>query len=217
MTMTKRSGTILDGDSRPEGRGTGTGPGRLTARQLGGFCVLTALMVVTRSGHLGTAWTPPDASWAVLYLAGFYFAREWRWALPALLCTAMAVDFVVISYFGVSSYCVTAAYVFMLPAYVLLWLGGVWMRRAYRRELADLLRWAMSLGLGSSLCFLVTNTTFYWLGGRIPDPTLGGWWQSFAQWYPGFIAVPFVYVGIAAVLHIALARPGRVRVAADAH
>lgn len=189
---------------------------RLTTRRLAGFCALAALMVVTRSGHLGTAWSPPDASWAVLYLAGFYFGREWRWALPALLGTAMAVDFVVIRDFGVSSYCVTAAYVFMLPAYAALWLGGAWMRRAYGHELADLARWAVSLGLTASLCFLLTNATFYWLGGRVAEPSLGGWWQSFTHWYPGFVGVPFVYVGIAALLHTALARPARARIEADA-
>lgn len=185
------------------------------ARHLAGFCALAALMIVTRSGHLGTAWSPPDASWAVLYLAGFYFGREWRWALPALLCTAMAVDFIVIRDFGVSSYCVTVGYVFMVPAYALLWLGGAWMRRAYRHDPADLARWAASLGLAASLCFLVTNASFYWLGGRIPDPSLGGWWQRFTQWYPGFIGVPFAYAGIAAMLHAILARPARSPVAAD--
>ena len=154
--------------------------------------------------------------WAVLYLAGFYFGREWRWALPALLGTAMAVDFVVIRDFGVSSYCVTAAYVFMLPAYAALWLGGAWMRRAYRHEPADLARWAVSLGLTASLCFLLTNATFYWLGGRIAEPSLGGWWQTFTHWYPGFVGVSFVYVGIAALLHTALARPARMRIEADA-
>ena len=188
----------------------------LTTRRLVGLCALAALMIVTRSGHLGTAWSPPDASWAVLYLAGFYFAREWRWALPALFCTAVAVDFIVIRDFGVSSYCVTVAYVFMAPAYALLWLGGAWMRRVYRHEAADLARWAASLGLASSLCFLVTNATFYWLGGRVAAPSFAGWWENFAHWYPGFVGIPFVYVGIAALLHAALARPERARVAADA-
>lgn len=188
----------------------------LTAGRLTGFGALAALMIVTRSGHLGTAWTPPDASWAVVYLAGFYFMRDWRWALPALVCTAIAVDFIVIRDFGVSSYCVTVAYVFMLPAYALLWLGGAWMRRAYRYEPADLARWAASLGLASSLCFLVTNASFYWLGGRIADPSLGGWWQSFARWYPGFVGVPLVYTGIAVLLQAAFARAPRTRVEADA-
>ena len=188
-----------------------------TTRRLAGFCALTALMVVTRSGHLGTAWSPPDATWAVLYIAGFYFGRDWRWALPALLCTAMAVDFIVIRDFGVSSYCVTVAYVFMLPAYAALWSAGAWMRRAYRHEPADLARWVASLGLAGSLCFFLTNATFYWLGGRITNPSLAGWWHSFTHWYPGFVGVPFVYAGIAGLLHAALARPARAQVAADAH
>lgn len=187
---------------------------KLTSRRFAGFCALAALMVITRSGHLGTAWSPPDASWAVLYLAGFYFGREWRWALPALLGTAVAVDFI---HFGVSGYCATMAYVLMVPAYALLWPGGVWMRRAYRHDLADLARCVASLGIAASLCFFLTNASFYWLGGRIPDPTLGGWWQNFTQWYPGFIGVPFVYVGIAALLHTALARPAPVRLEADVH
>jgi hypothetical protein len=186
-------------------------------RRHASFAALAALMVLTRSGHLGTAWSPPDASWAVLYIGGFYLARQWRWALPGLFFTAVAVDFIVIREFGVSAYCVTVAYVFMLPAYSILWLGGVWLRRTYRHELADLARSAVSLGLAASLCFLITNASFYWLGGRVPDPSLGGWWQNLAQWYPGFVGVPFIYVGIAALLHAALARPSRAPVEADAH
>lgn len=213
----KLSGTMLGGDSRTEGRDAGTRPSKLTARGMAGFFALAMLMIATRSGHLGTAWSPPDASWAVLYLAGFYFAREWRWALPTLFCTAVAVDFIVIRDFGVSSYCVTIAYVVLAPAYALLWLGGAWMRRVYRHEAADLARWAASLGLASSLCFLVTNAAFYWVGGRIADPSLSGWLASFMHWYPGFVGVPFAYAGIAVVLHAVLARPARARVEADAH
>jgi GNAT superfamily N-acetyltransferase len=190
---------------------------KLTPRPVAAFCGLLALMIVTRSGHLGTAWQPPDASWAVLYLAGFHFRREWRWALPTLLFTAVAVDFILIRDLGVSAYCVTMAYVFMLPAYSLLWLGGAWMRRAYRHDAADLIRCAASLGIAASLCFLLTNASFYWLGGRIPNPGLGGWGRNFMQWYPGFVGVPFVYTGIAALLQAVMAKPVRARVEADVH
>lgn len=182
---------------------------KLTTRRLAGFCALAALMVVTRSGHLGTVWSPPDASWAVLYLAGFYFWRQWRWALPTLVCTAIAVDFIVIRDFGVSSYCVTAAYVFILPAYALLWLGGAWLRRHYRHESRDLVRCVVSFALAASLCFLLTNASFYWLGGRVAAPTVAGWWASFARWYPDFLGLSFVYVGVAAALHAVLARSAR--------
>lgn len=188
----------------------------LSSRRLAGFCALLALMVLTRSGHLGTVWTPPDASWPVLYLAGFYFTRHWRWALPTLLCTAVLVDFVVIRYFGVSSYCVTIAYAFMLPAYSLLWLGGAWLRRAYRHEPRDLLRCAASFVLAVSVCFLVTHTSFYWLGGRVPHPSVAGWAAAFARWYPAFLGVSCIYAGMAVALHAAFARPARSPVAAGA-
>lgn len=182
---------------------------RHAPRRWAGFCALAVLMAITRSGHLGTPWSLPDASWAVLYLGGFYFGREWRWALPLLIGVAFAVDFIVIRDFGVSSYCVTAAYAFNVVAYSLLWLGGSWLRRHYRHEPIDLVRCAASLGTASSLCFLVTNASFYWLGGRVADPSLGGWWHNFTEWYPGFVCVAFLYVGITAVLHASFARHAR--------
>ena len=189
---------------------------RWAIRRLAGFGALVALMVLTRSGHLGTAWTPPDASWAVLYLAGFYFARQWRWALPTLLFTAVSVDFLVIRCFGVSNYCVTVAYAFMLPAYSLLWLGGAWLRRTYRHEPRDLVPCVASFALAASVCFIVTDVSFYWLGGRVPQPSVAGWWAGFVHWYPDFLGVSFIYVGIAAVLHAAFARPARSPVAVSA-
>lgn len=190
------------------------GPSKLTARHLAGFCALTLLMVVTRAGHLGTALSLPDASWAVLYLAGFYFGSQWRWALPFLLCTAAGVDFVLIRDFGVSSYCVTLAYAIMIPAYAILWLGGTWMRRRYRHEPRDLLRCAMSFALAASLCFFMTDAGFYWLGGRVAQPGLADWWARIVHWYPDFLGISFIYVGIASVVHAAFARPARSQVAA---
>ena len=212
---TKWSGTTLLGPSMGPGpAGAGMGPSKLATRRLAGFCALTMLMVLTRAGHLGTAWSLPDASWSVLYLAGFYFGSQWRWALPFLLCTAAAVDFVLIRDFGVSSYCVTVAYAFMLPAYSMLWLGGAWLRRTYRHEPRDFLRCAMSFALAASLCFLVTDASFYWLGGRVTQPSLAGWGHRIVHWYPDFLGVSFIYIAIAAVLHAAFARPARSPVAA---
>jgi hypothetical protein len=70
--------------------------------------------------------------------------------------------------------------------------------------------------LAVSLCFLVTHTSFYWLGGRVPHPSVAGWWAAFARWYPDFLGVSFIYLGIAVALHVMLACPARSPVRAGA-
>ena len=167
----------------------------------GGFAALAVAMGATRFGHLGTAWSPPDASWAVFFLAGFYLARE-RWVLPMLLCEAVAVDFLAIHAYGVSNYCVTGAYWFIVPAYSVLWFGGVWLRRHCRQRTSDMARLAASLLASFTVCFLLTQGSFYWLGSRVVDPSLVGWWTNFARWYGPFLLVTGGYVGLTTAGHV---------------
>ena len=187
-------------------------PTQNSTRRLG-FLALAATMAATRFGHCGSAWAPPDASWAVFFVAGFYLASEWRWALPALLIEAVAIDFAAIHYYGVSDYCVTAAYWFIVPAYSLLWLGGARLNRRYQRVPGDLRRLAVSLALSVSACFLLTEGSFYWLGDRIVHASIAGWWSNFLSWYGYFMLVTGAYVGLTAVGHIAVTR----RMPARAH
>ena len=166
------------------------------------FALLALSMAATRISHAGTAWLPPDASWAVFYLAGFYLAREWRWAL-LLLIEAVGIDGLGIRYYGLSNYCATLAYWFILPAYSALWLGGAWLRRHHTQAAPDVARLCASLLLSITLCYLLTNASYYWLGGGIEHPDLLGWWSNFTRWYARFLMVPCMYVGFAALLHVA--------------
>jgi hypothetical protein len=179
------------------------------------FAFLLLLMAATRFSHASGAGLLPDASWAVFFIGGFYLAREWRWALTALLVAATGIDFLAIHYYGISNYCATPAYWFIVPGYSVLWLGGAWLRWQYRHVPLDLLRLCISLVISVSVCFLLTHTAFYWLSGRISDPTLAGWWSVFTQWYGLFLAVPSAYVGLATLLQITLTR--RARAVADMH
>src|SRR5882757_2471136 len=92
-------------------------------------CILLLVLVLTRSGitrsHFGTEFNLPDASWAVFWLTGaFTLQRVW----PLLLMLAcVAVDYFVIAG-GVSAYCFTPAYPFLIPAYLSLWAFGRWSR-----------------------------------------------------------------------------------------
>ena len=168
------------------------------------LALLAFSMAATRFNHAGTAWLPPDASWAVFFIAGFYLGGEWRWALGMLLIEAVGIDFLAIRHYGISNYCATLAYWFILPAYSVLWLGGAWLHRHYRHAaLPDFARLCASLLLSVTLCYLITNGSSYWLGGRIAHPDLGGWWSHFTRWYGHFLMVPCAYVGLAALLRSA--------------
>lgn len=170
------------------------------------LALLLLLMAATRFSHAGGAGTLPDASWAVFFIGGFYLAGDWRWALSALLVAAAGIDYLAIRYYGISNYCVTLAYWFIVPGYSVLWLGGAWLHRQYHHVLLDLFRLLASLVLSVTVCFLLTHTAFYWLSGRVEHPTIAEWWSVFKQWYGLFLAVPSGYVALATALHLALTR-----------
>jgi hypothetical protein len=176
----------------------------LSSRRLAVCAVLLLLMTATRFTHAAGAGVLPDASWAVLFLGGFYLARDWRWAFALLLVAAVAADGLAIGYYGISNYCATAAYWFIVPAYSALWLGGAWLRRRYRRTAEDLARLLVSFTVSVTLCLAITHSAFYWLGGRVEHPSLGEWGSVFVQWYPLFVGVTGLYVAVATSVHIAL-------------
>ncbi|MCI0354802.1 MAG: hypothetical protein L0099_07175, partial [Acidobacteria bacterium] len=84
---------------------------------------LASLMAATRIPAMGAMLHLQDASWAVFFIAGFYLKGQWRWAFPLLMAEAVGIDYCVIQYTGISNYCVTVAYWFLVPAYATLWLG----------------------------------------------------------------------------------------------
>jgi hypothetical protein len=173
-------------------------------RRFAVFVLLALSMAVTRFGHAGgTAWLLPDASWAVFFVGGFYLARSWRWALAMLLIEAVGLDGLAIRHYGVSNYCLTLAYWFIVPAYSVLWLGGSWLGRYYQQTPLDLVRLCASLYLSVTICYLLTNASFYWLGGQVEHPSFAGWWSNFTDWYGHFLAVSCTYVALATLVHLA--------------
>jgi hypothetical protein len=174
--------------------------------------VLALVMAGTRSNHFGPL---PDASWAVFFVGGFYLSSWSRWAFPALMALAVAVDYAVITSSGASfwqHYCVSPAYWCLVPAYFSMWAGGLWLRRRGAAvDLRSLGLLAGSLVASVVVCQLIAQGSFYWISAAVAEPTVAGWWQNYTQYLFPYMASAAKYVGIAAVLHVAATQLSRGR------
>lgn len=166
------------------------------------FAALVTLMALTRLPMAAGPLHLQDASWAVFFVAGFYLRQHWRWAFPALMAEAVLVDLVAIQWLGTSNYCLTVAYWFLVPSHAVLWLGGAWLAERLSLDARGAARLALSVATATSLCFLISNGSFYWLGERAAAPTWAGWIENMGHWYWPFVSVAMGYCGSAALLHL---------------
>jgi len=171
--------------------------------------VLALLMAASRA-HVFDHFSPPDASWAVFFIAGFHLRGWGRWAFPLLMALAVGVDWWVINGQGMSfwdHYCVSAAYWFLVPAYAAMWLGGAWLRRRYTSASWEALGHLTAAFVVSVLaCHLLAQGSFYWISDSVTGPTLAGWWKNYTDWLAPYAVTAANYVGIAAILQLAAER-----------
>lgn len=159
---------------------------------------LMAFMLATRFHHFGDALHLPDASWALFFLAGFYLSPVW---LAALMLQAVAIDAAAIGWMGVSDYCLTPAYAGLQLAHLALWAGGRWAGRQDRSTARGLAALAGSAVAVTALAFFISNGAFYWLGGRVAEPGMDQFAQTFVDYAPAFLASTLLYLGVAASVH----------------
>ncbi len=167
---------------------------------------LVALMAMTRMHHFGSGLHLPDASLAVFLLAGLLVASPLLFGL--LLVEAAAMDYVAITHLGVSDFCVTPAYWFLMPTYAVLWFAG----RTYARLHQDSLH---SLGLFSavsfaavSAAFVISNGAFYLFSGRYPGMDMGEYASRVAQYFVPYVTGAAIYLVPAVLLYAVFALRG---------
>ncbi len=162
---------------------------------------LAAAMALTRLPMTASVLHLQDASWAVFFLAGFFLSAQWRWAFPTLMAVAVAVDYTAIRYFGIPNYCVTVAYWFLVLSFAVLWLAGTWLHQRLTFDLRGALAAAASLVVSVSLCYLISNGSFYWLGDRV-EPSWNGWMANLGHHYWSFLKASLIYVTAAVILYL---------------
>jgi len=174
----------------------------LTQRQQTGLILILALSIImTRPHALSALHHFPATTWAVFFILGAFVRRAWP--LVAFTALAFALDYISITYFSVSDFCITTGYVMLVPTFASLWLGGRWYARTHRDTFAALPRLGLAVVLSAFVAELFSSGGFYFLGGRFPDPTLAGFMPRLAQYFPGMLGAMALYVTAAALLYTA--------------
>lgn len=159
---------------------------------------LASLMAATRFHHESTIVSLPDASLAVFFLSGRYLRIPL--ALTAFLLTAFVIDYVAIIYGNVSSYCISPAYIFLLPAYAAMWWAGRWTAAWPRSDKFALLRYVTALFVATSAAFLITEISFFLFSERESAMDWISYREGMMDHYPEFLIGSTSYCGAALFL-----------------
>lgn len=161
--------------------------------------LLAVAMVATRFHHFGSAISLPDASLAIFFLAGFYLRSPLFFV--AFFGEAVLIDYVATTYVGVSDWCITPAYFFLIPAYAGIWFAGRWYATRHRQAWATLFPLLVALTLGTLTAFLISNASFYLLSGRFNDMSWIEYGTRVAKYLPPYATSTFLYVLFASMMH----------------
>lgn len=162
--------------------------------------LLMLLMAATRTHHFGTPLHLPDASLAIFLLAGFFVASPLLCGV--LFLEAVLIDYLAITQFGVSDFCVTPAYWFLIPTYAVLWLAGRTYARIHQSTLRSLGVFAAISFAAVSVAFLISNGAFYAFSGRFPDMSMAEYSARVTQYYLPYLTSAAVYLIPATLLFV---------------
>ncbi len=160
---------------------------------------LVALMALTRVHHFGDAFSLPDASLAVFFLAGMCFSS--RWLLGLLLVEAGLIDYIAISQFNVSDWCISPAYVFLIPTYAVLWFAGRYSAAFKTLNSIEVAKTVALVIAATTAAFAISNGSFYLFSGRYADMALIDYAMAIAQYYVPYLtsAVIYAMLGLVAI------------------
>ncbi len=172
---------------------------------------LMLAIAATRFHHFGSAVSLPDASYAVFFLGGLYLARFTRASkviFLALLLEAGLVDYYATSVQGLSDFCITPAYWFLIAAYGSLWFAGQWfapqlVKEDHGLERKSLVGLALTAGVATSFAFLLSSGSFYLFSEHFNNMTATEYASRVLQYYGSYVSVALLYVACAVAIHMA--------------
>jgi hypothetical protein len=156
--------------------------------------IFVALILVTRTNSNSAIINPPDATLGVFFLAGLWASAPLTFAL--LFGACMAADFASFA-LGVSDWCFTQAYVFLVPTYACLWCAGYLCRKLDMLRVVDLVKMAGALVVACAGAYFISSYSFFLLSGRYPETmTSIEYWTKilphfhiYSEWAFGYTAL----------------------------
>lgn len=145
------------------------------------------LMAATRAHHFGSEFSLPDASLAAFFLAGMLVNS--RTLFPILLLEAALLDYLAINYFGVSDFCLSPAYVFLIPTYASMWFAG----RCSKLLSCNLPLTLLLATLATSAAFVISNTSFFLFSEHYSATPILEYAHSIAQYFQLYLASALFY------------------------
>ncbi|MDE2389378.1 MAG: hypothetical protein KGN35_09920 [Betaproteobacteria bacterium] len=173
-----------------------------TRHQIAIGLLLAAFMIITRSHHFATMHNLADASWAIFFLAGIYLRSAWP--LLGFFALSWGLDVAATTWGGVSDFCMTPAYIFLLPAYASLWLAGRWYAKHHQFSWRTVMPLSISIMAGLTLCELFSGGGFYFFSGRIAETSVAEFGEQLIKYFPLYIETFVFYLGIAVAVHALL-------------
>jgi|SRR5579884_853029 len=167
--------------------------------------LLAILMAVTRFHPIGSSVGLHDASLAVFFLSGLSLGSIF---FPLFLAEATLIDYMA-TLGGGDAWCITPAYLFLIPTYATLWWAGRWYARRHCASWRTLFPLAGALWVGAGAAFLISNAGFYFFSGYFGKMSLGQYAFAVAQYYPSYVADVFFYGILAVSVQILFGAVGR--------
>lgn len=159
-------------------------------------------MLLTRGSHTLTPFSLPDAS-VVLFLLGGLYLRRAAWFV-AFFVLATIIDFGAAALDPVQGFCLTNGYWGLIPAYGVMWLGGLYLAKTTDTfATKNLLSYSLLSAFTTFVAFVISTQTYYLFSGHFPAQgvieSLKHGWEYLPGWM-GFSALYFAIVWLSVAL-----------------
>lgn len=159
---------------------------------------LMAMMALTRMHHFGSAFALPDASLAIFFFAGIGVSSLWFFAL--LLFEAGFIDYIAITQFNVSNFCLSPAYVCLILTYATMWFMGKYCIAFNALSFNDSLKTFGLATLATTVAFIISNGSFYVLSDRFGELSWHQYVSQSGRYYPAYLSSTLIYIVIGLAL-----------------